>query len=465
MPYGGGANGSVTIALSVIPVVVALSVVRIKDGDGILTRVFWNCLAAIGIGLVMGLVVYRIGMHGIVEGDYIERMGSYSFLSPDKWTENIALLPRTWIKLFLTHITEGVRITSPEGLEILFSLGVSIVVGLFPWYCLCRYAKLSFHERFVLAYGASVWIVCLMQFVLLRGPIDRLIYNGLLANFLLLGIAVVRSCRANTRFTWFGPPLALLLALWCVYFTCTATWKVERTLINELEARGLRQGCATYWGANGNTVLAEGKVRVAPIFLRTNGQVAPRHYDSDASWYSIGNRRNDCFMLLDPDEWNMARKAPNHMLFNLAKDHFESQGFHVLVYSGPHWQKMLSGKIFAYNFNTNSWSRGCTSGNDRRLVHKGGVSFGPRLALGKEERCNVRIMGRNLGNATISVCGVHGERIYLQPEYTRKTDSEILFSFVPEVDLEHVEVAIRNRSSNEDVVLTSEILDATNSGR
>ena len=444
-----------------MPVVIALAVMRIKGGDGILARVFWHCLAAIGVGLVMGLVVYRIGMHGIVEGDYIERTGSYSLLRPDKWTENLAVLPRTWIKLFLSHTTEGVRITSLEGLETLFSLGVSIVVCLFPWYCLCRYSKLGFHERIVLVYGVCVWIVCLMQFVLLRGPLDRLIYNGLLANFLLLGIAVVRSCRAKTRFTWLGPSLALLLALWCVYFSCTATWKVERTLINDLETHCLAQGCATYWKANGNTVLAEGKVRIAPIKLWESGKVAPWHYNSDASWYSIGDRRDDCFMLLDAYEWNMAREAPNHMLFNLAKDHFESQGLHVLVYSGQHWLKMLSGKIFAYNFNISDRSRGCTSGNDRRLIHKGGVSFGPGMKLSPGQRCNVRITGRNLGKATLYVYGVNGKRVYMKPEYRKRDDSELSFSFVPDLELVSVEVAIYNKDGEEDVVLYSEVLDAS----
>ena len=117
-------------------------------------------------------------------------------------------------------------------------------------------------------------------------------------------------------------------------------------------------------------------------------------------------------MLLDPDEWNRLQKAPNHMLFNLAKDHFESQKFHVLVYSGPRWLKMLSGKIFVYNFNANYCARACTSGNNRRLIHKGGASHGPYLALGKGERCNVRIRGRNLDNAVISVYGVQDERVY-----------------------------------------------------
>ena len=460
-----GANGSVTIVLAGVPVVVAISVLRLEGRDENIRHVFWQSLAVIVAGLLIGLVAYRWAMQGITDGGYIEKHGSYTFLSLNQCAENLAVLPKTWFKLFLTHITEGVRINSLEGLETLFSLGMAILVGAIPFIWVRRYGKLGPQARVLLVYCAAVWLICLMQFVLLRGSIDRLLYNGFFANYLLLGVTVVKTYRANPRFIRFGLPLSLMLALWCIYFVCTATWKVDGELVNELAARGLTRGCATYWKASGNTVLSGGKTRIAPVLLGEGCKVLPWHYNSDDSWYSIGNRRDDCFMLLDPDEWNRLQKAPNHMLFNLAKDHFESQKFHVLVYSGPRWLKMLSGKIFVYNFNANYCARACTSGNNRRLIHKGGASHGPYLALGKGERCNVRIRGRNLDNAVISVYGVQDERVYLQPEYTRKTDSEILFSFVPEVDLERVQVEICNRSSDEDVVLTSEILDATNPGR
>ena len=462
----GGANGSTTIALAVFPVVVALSVIRFKDVDGVLIHVYWRCLAAIGVGLFLGLVAYRVGMLGTVEGSYIEGAGSYSFLNSCKWTENISVLPKTWINLFFTRITEGVQINTLDGVETLFSLGMSIFVGVFPFYCLWRYAKLSIYERLVLVYGASVWLVCLMQFVLLRGPIDRLLYNGLLANFLLLGIAVVQSFKANKHFIWLGPSLSLILASWCFYFVYNATWKTDCTLLNELEARGLTQGCATYWKANGTTVHSGGKVRIGPIIIGAGGTIVPWRYNSDASWYRPARHGADCFLLLDADEWEKVQRAPNNTLFNLSKSHFVSQGFHVLVYSSSHWEKMLSGKVVSYNFidDDGRWASGCTSGKEGRSIHPGGVSFGPYIALVKGVRCHVRITGRNLKTAAVSVYGVSGERVSLQPEYKCKTDSEMCFSFISEVDLEGLEVVIRNPSKTGDVILFTEVIDAAMPG-
>jgi hypothetical protein len=122
---------------------------------------------------------------------------------------------------------------------------------------------------------------------------------------------------------------------------------------------------------------------------------------------------------------------------------------------------MFSGTFFSYNFNSGKWMKGCSDGQDGRLIHGGGISYGPYMKLESGVKCRVRIKGKNLTQAIISVYGEHARRVYLEPEYTRRTDAEILFSFVTPIDLEKVEIAVSNPEKQGDIVVVSEVLDAT----
>lgn len=453
------ANGGVTIILAAIPVVVALTVTRLQDRDG-LSKPFWPCLGAIGAGVAIGLAAYFFAMRGIKEGTYIKDAGTYTFISLGQWLENIAEFPRTWIRLFVMYSPEGVEIGSLDGVETLFSLGMSLFILVFPVFWFAKYGKLDFHERVLLVFCTSIWAICLMQFVLFRSPAtDRILYNGLFANYLLLGASVVKRLKHPMRFPWLIPLASMLLALWCVFFVFTARWKIDDSLIGELVSRGLTQGYATFWNASGNTVLSNGKVRVAPIVVTSEGDVTPWHFQSDASWYKLGPNVTDCFLLLEEDELEEARQLPNNMVVNLAKDHFTSQDFHVLVYSRNHWQEMLAGNAYSYNFKSNHWAIGCTSGEEGRRIHPGGVSYGPYMRMNKGVKCQVGITGENLEKANISVYGVAKGHIFIQPEYSLRTDSEIRFSFVSKVNLKKMEIAISNRANDSDVVLTSEVVE------
>jgi hypothetical protein len=398
-------------------------------------------------------------MRSIEETGYIGETGSFKFQSLDECLESLSLLPRHWLTLFLTHEIRGVEIGTLEGAETTFSLAMAVFIAVLPLFFLFRYAKLSLSKRTVLIYGASLWVLCLAQFVFFRGPLDRLLYSGFFANYLLLEVALVEYRMATSRHQWVAPSLSLLLALWCLYFTCTAIWKVDSALVDDLKSHGFEQGCATFWNANGNTVLSDGQVRIAPVKLKSSGYIAPHFFQSDKSWYWPGNHADNCFLLLDNAEWITMHGAANGMIFNLSKDYFTSCGYHVLVYSGSHWMKLFSGEVFSYNFNVKNWTRGCTFGRNKLVIHENGESRGPYISLDKNVMCNVRITGKNLDNATIYASGVHEERIALDLVYTKKTDSEVRFSISSGFDLERLDLVIRNCAGKGDVVLYSEVLE------
>ncbi len=455
------ANGGISIALGAMPVVIALAVVRCQDRDGSFRKVFWPCLGRVGVGFLIGLAAYLWAMRSIEETGYIDETGSFKFQNLDKCLESLSLLPKHWLTLFLTHKIGGVEIGTLEGVETTFSLVMAVIIAVLPLFFLFRYAKLSLCKQAVFIYGVSIWMLCLAQFVFFRGPLDRLLYSGLFANYIFLSVVVVEYRMSTLRHQWIAPSLSLLLALWCLYFTCTAIWKVDSALIDDLKERGFKQGCATFWKANGNTVLSGGQIRIAPIELKSSGYIAPDFFQSDQSWYWPRNPVDNCFLLLDNAEWTTMRGAANGMLFNLAKDYFTSCGYHVLVYSGPHWRKLFTGTIFAYNFNIKNWTRHCTFGSNKLVIHENGESRGPYISLDKNMRCNVHIRGKNLDNATIYASGVHEERIPLELVYTKKTDSEVWFSFTSEFDLERLDIVIRNRANKGDIVLYSEVLESS----
>ncbi len=457
-PLWAASNGIITAVMSTVPVVLGLCAAATCLEAG-RRHVIMRSLTLVALGLVAGFAANFGAMHGITETGYIEKAGTYTFLSAENWMANAAKLPSEWVKFFFPTSPEGVRAFSVAGVEVFISLSMCVVVLAIPVYLLFRFRALEFHERALVIYSACTWSICLLQYVFMRGQINRLLFCGVFVNFTMMAVFSVRRMRVDRQPLTWGIFVPVLLAFWAVRFPCGATWKVDRALICELESRGLRNGCATYWNASCNTVLANGKVRVNPIWLTSDGSIRPRFYNCGRRWYANLVGKDKTFVILNKDEFERLAAARNNILLQLAKDRFEVQGFNVLVFSGRHMKKMLSNMVFSYNFKSTKWSKNCSAMDDGRHVRKGGVSFGPYMKVCRGTRCEVRITGRNLDKARIVVRSRKDGETVIRPEYKLRTSGKTSFSFVSEIDLERLEVVISNYS-DDDIVLSTEIIDA-----
>jgi len=88
-----GTNGMPTILLAAFPTIVAIAVIVLILKTN--TRMFCLTGGIIILGAVVGYVIYTVLIHGIPESNYLEKAGSYTFISSIAIPKNVTTAPLT----------------------------------------------------------------------------------------------------------------------------------------------------------------------------------------------------------------------------------------------------------------------------------------------------------------------------------------------------------------------------------
>lgn len=479
-----GTNGMPTILLAAFPTIVAIAVIVLILKTN--TRMFCLTGGIIILGAVVGYVIYTVLIHGIPESNYLEKAGSYTFISSNDWIDHLRELPRIWIEYFMIADPEGTNLFSPAGIEILLSIGVALAAGVIPFYYFVRFRKLDKIEIMIFSSAAAVWIVCLVQFVFIRkGVQERVLYNGVFANFTLLAVAVCRNwvTRCNVTIRISSLILGGLLSILSIVFSATANWNYQFLNTEPLEGKGLSYGVAvSYWDANINTVSSGNKVKIREVAMN-NGTLYPRCYQVDYSWYEEPTECDNWFLLLTEEDYQKLLTAPNMVLIDSCEDtiglkgsytnqndsgrnayneYVENQDYRAMIFPCEIWYKCVWGQSFKYNFASGKWCSGCEQINGTRHIHEGGISYGPYMPVQQGESCRIVIEGKNLLQSEIQVYSIqNAERIDLSPDYQTYKNDKVEFTVTPKKDINALEVCIRNPAddNHEDIIIEKETLD------
>lgn len=468
-----GSNGLVLIVLSVVPVVVPVVLLPLLQGK----RPQWKLFFALIAAALLGFVFYLLAMRGVRESGYLESTGSFRFQSPDRWGENLRAFPGDWFGLFGFdgQLKTAFLPIPPTFLEKCISLVAGMVAGIIPVCFICGMRKHGKPFRdldlYVLAAWVIVWAVCLLQYVLFRGHERRLLFNGVLVNFVLLTVLfadnenhyAADNADGMVRRKRNGRPAALsavLLAAYAVSFVASAVWHVDTSVTDELQSGGLYYGFASYWNSNYFTVQSGNQVKIRPVLV-SDGNLSPLLYNSNVSWFSEEQcQGRPWFVLLSAEEFEELESSSNKILLEQCADVLDLGDFHALVFSAEQWSTVLLGLGYEYSFQDEKWSRDCMTENGHRAIAVGGVSFGPYIWIPENHVCRITIKGQHLAQAEISVYS-QADGVSLTPEYEMLTDQEIVFSVAVREELRQLEVAIRNAGASEPVILESEVIEVT----
>lgn len=492
-----GANGIVTIVLSSLPVVFSLTAVRFFH-YGKWDRNLRKCLVVSIAGTVFGFGLYKVLTMGVQEADYLQAT-SYRFLPLDTWINNIRDLPRYWLELFVTMDPRGESAVSISGITSVLSIMLALLVMILPVVYIIRTAKekKTAVQELLVIYGAFfVWIITIAQFVLFRGPVRRLLYNGLFMNCVLIASWFLfhYDFKPHPIKRWATLGAGIVLACYAVAFPLKATWKPDTGLVDTLNQKGLKYGYSTFWNASYNTVLSGNTIKIRPVEI-SHGEIYPKYYNSDESWFDRRNNpeiqeQSEFFLLVDQDEYDafaFQRPGGNDYLKRLIKEDIEvviggqtyeniyerasantryeedynTTLYHILVFSAEDYDQVFRRDRYIYSFSDDSFSIGCDTGEGVRRIHDGGVSFGPYMLVSANQRIRVTIQGGGLENAEIEVYS-QADDVVLQPQFIRRDSGEIQFEIISDSDLSALEVLIRNPKDDafqEDIVLTSETLE------
>lgn len=461
--YGiwAGANGPITIVLSIVPVFLALFCLLIlRKAEK--KRIFQFALYLIGV-IVLGLALYFFAIRGIQDGKYLENAGSYSFQEIKTWFENLRHLPEDWFRLFVLYGPEGNRITTIYGIETLISIGCGCFIGLLPLIFLYKLFSRRCTDVELLSFivDIAVWCICLMQYVFFRSENEnRVLFNGVLSHFILLAIWFTErnSIRRNRNSTvtksllnrvYVFTTVFVLMAGYSVWFVAKAEWNINSGTIEFLQDHKLEYGFSTYWNSHINTVNSGGKVIIRPVSI-ANGNVKSMEYQCEDSWYLSDqiDQNGKWFILLEQSEWEKMHNEINSVAIELAEEDININGFHILIYTADLWDDIIQRKHFIYNFNNNSWQNNCEMSQGIRLISDGGVSFGPYIPVSEGDIVHVKITGSELAHAIFNTYE-WGNDAEINISNIIITNDIVSFDIIPDHSISSLEISITNPTGDD----------------
>ena len=105
--------------------------------------------------------------------------------------------------------------------------------------------------------------------------------------------------------------------------------------LEELEARGLTYGYATFWNAGRATLLSDSKVKVRNINLSASG-ISPNRYQSSETWYKDKEGQETYFLMLTESEYTTFKATDMYkelLAYQALLSTFRSGDYYILVLS------------------------------------------------------------------------------------------------------------------------------------
>ena len=219
--------------------------------------------------------------------------------------------------------------------------------------------------------------------------------------------------------------------------------------------QGYTSGYATFWHSNKLTELSNGRI---DMYSWKDG-------GNDGTRFKATGSVNSLFQWLQ--KVSHTEKAPEGKVFllmsrkevpncmwgdKLADEDIIYSNEQYVIYGYESYQEMVN--LFAdfdYDMNSTEWLINGESLNGKRILHKGGISYGPYITFFKGSY-EVTVKGKGLSHADVTPR--NNDLMYTFPfEVISSDDREIVLDFTSQDSIDGSEIVIRN-TSDEDISIT-----------
>ena len=304
-----------------------------------------KALAVILIGTGIGFLTGAVLKSGLTAS----YQNAYSGMSAtSQWAENALKFVDHWFSLLGIQGAEQVSLFSPDGILNLLRMLAGLVLIAAPAAAAVLYPKIK--DR-------------LLKILIL--------FHWLMTAFLMVGYIVGKLSASNWRLS----PLAASSVILCVAFgRYLAMEKIGKRLAclvlvplglaaaisageilkmapdqkmdtglhqiaRELSEMGLDYGFATFWNANGVTVVSDSQICVRGVDLTDDG-LKPITYQSNIHWFEDQPGQEEYFFLLEEKEF-LSLESSHPLLEEEHEEKVLSNGYVVLVYPENIVRKVL----------------------------------------------------------------------------------------------------------------------------
>ncbi len=306
-----GMNQIISIATFSLPVMAALFCERWLDHKSkASSKINYQALVLfllMGAGMVGGYLITAVASKEVVAG-YEGAFSNYSGM--DTWAEHVIGFPNAWFALLGVTIADGDPLMSVSSVcnMLIVVTGVILLIG--PIAALVCYKQIEDRKLRILI--LTHWFMTL--FIMIGYIFGRLSsanwrLSPIVAMSTVITVAMIRWSLGHVELkrimTLMLIPVMMVCSITAVTIFKMPADNTERShlykLAAGLEDHGLNYGYATFWNANGMTIVSDSRVQVRSVDIAENS-VTPYYYQGCKSWYDKQPGQEKYFLLLNQPE-------------------------------------------------------------------------------------------------------------------------------------------------------------------
>lgn len=289
-----------------------------------------------GAGMVAGYLITNVLAKDIVAG-YEGAYSNYSAI--EKWVENLQTFPRAWFTLLGNTVHDGDKLMSVDSVKGLLIVIVGVILLALPVVALFFYNKIEDRKfRILLLTYFFMTMLIMMGYIMGKLSSANWRLSPIVAMSAVVSIAFLKWAvsQVNMRrvISLLAIPMMLVCCITAVNIVKMPADNTEDnilyTLANGLEEHGLTYGYATFWRANGVTVVSDSAVKVRSVNIDENN-VWKYTYQSCNSWFDKQEGVDKYFLLMDAGERDTMVNS-NNPLMSQKIEEFAIEGYIVWVF-------------------------------------------------------------------------------------------------------------------------------------
>lgn len=294
-----------------LPLMGAIFLERFLDGGTPLKS--GKNLRSLGLLLLLGSCM--AGGYFLTEwlskGIYPAYAEAYSTYTPmNEWVSNLMKFPQHWFGLLGVTVRDGDPFLSADSIANLLVIISGVVLLVIPAAGLCCYPKIRDAKlRILLLTHACMTALIMMGYICGRLSTANWRLSPIAAMSVLVTVAVARWAVQHTKGKRLAAAALIPVVLICMMNASTLVLMPANDhpdallyrLAHALEERGLNYGYATFWQANGVTVVSDSAVECRNVSIDEKG-IRPYVYQSNSNWFEDQPGQEQYFLLLTEQE-------------------------------------------------------------------------------------------------------------------------------------------------------------------
>lgn len=337
----------IAVTIFAVPVIAAVFCERFLDRHTKLCS-FQNLdslllVIIMSAGMCIGYLLTNY-LAGDITAGYQESYSSYSDMST--WISNFLKFPTAWVSLLGAEAAENDPLMSPESIRSLLIIITGIILLILPVIALCCYSRIKDRKLriLILTYWFMTGLI-LLGYVVGRLSVANWRLSPIVAMSAVVSIAFLRWAVSQENLKRISVLLSLpVYIISCLHAVTIAEMPMNNTsenilyqLAEQLEDLDLSYGYATFWNANGLTIVSDSRVQCRDIEINENG-FYKRYYQSNITWYEDQPEQKNYFVLMTDTEagWvingnSLVAQQPHKIVYLNLPD-FEER-YQVWIYS------------------------------------------------------------------------------------------------------------------------------------